>query len=448
VIIRKNVTALTPSERARYVRGVKALKASGRYRWYVTAHVAAFTNVPMQAHMRSTFLPWHRQFLLQFEQDLQQVLDDATFALPYWDWSSDQATLTDPGAASVWQPDFMGGNGQPVSAGPFVPSEWQTDIYRSPQTGKPELWRRFPQPPTALPLPTWQSVSDCLSISDYDSPKWDTAVPSPTSFRNTLEGWVPPSPAGGLHNLVHAWVGGLSAPAGTMATRPSPDDPVFWLHHANVDRLWTAWQSRNGSSQSYLPETGGGPGINLNDPLAPWNSGDTVVTSADMLDHIKLGYRYDTEADIVTVGVRKCPGSVLTMAAPLGPIVLRKYVAGDTAQRWSMPFTYSPDIVGKAHCGYLLVNAQSGDALRWPAQSGPLEVEAPPAFGDRYGLGFVCWLDYADSDSRETYFAINNYQRTLVCDLTGGSCADETPIIAHPWKENLNQEWSISITGP
>jgi hypothetical protein len=40
----------------------------------------------------------------------------------------------------------------------------------------------------------------------------------------------------GAHMLVHAVVGG------TMQTNYSPSDPLFWTHHANIDRLWTLWQ--------------------------------------------------------------------------------------------------------------------------------------------------------------------------------------------------------------
>src|SRR5256885_15540262 len=44
------------------------------------------------------------------------------------------------------------------------------------------------------------------------------------------------------HNLVHIMVGGLQEPYGFMS---DPDyaalDPIFWVHHCNVDRLWAAW---------------------------------------------------------------------------------------------------------------------------------------------------------------------------------------------------------------
>ena len=53
---------------------------------------------------------------------------------------------------------------------------------------------------------------------------------------------------------------------GTLA-----NDPIFFLHHCNVDRLWADWQNRHPNA-SYEPQSGGPQGHNLNDPMLPWNS--------------------------------------------------------------------------------------------------------------------------------------------------------------------------------
>lgn len=50
-------------------------------------------------------------------------------------------------------------------------------------------------------------------------------------FQENLEGTP--------HNGIHVAVG---SPDGTMITMWSPLDPIFWLHHCNVDRLWAVWQ--------------------------------------------------------------------------------------------------------------------------------------------------------------------------------------------------------------
>jgi tyrosinase len=72
-----------------------------------------------------------------------------------------------------------------------------------------------------------------IGISTYDTDPWD--VDSVGSFRNTLEGWAKGEDHPQLHNLVHVWIGGSMLPAS------SPNDPVFWVHHCNTDRLWYQW---------------------------------------------------------------------------------------------------------------------------------------------------------------------------------------------------------------
>lgn len=95
----------------------------------------------------------------------------------------------------------------------------------------------------------------------------------------------------------------------------SPYDPVFWLNHANVDRLWAEWQDKGQTGSSFYPSRGRPFGHNLHDPMWPWDGGlstpgsigpgnivpllssskpKDVVTVADVLDFRKLGYTYDT----------------------------------------------------------------------------------------------------------------------------------------------------------
>lgn len=54
-----------------------------------------------------------------------------------------------------------------------------------------------------------------------------------------------------MHNRVHVWVGGEMAPGS------SPNDPVFWLNHCNIDRIWEGWMAKHG--RSYRPRAGEGP---------------------------------------------------------------------------------------------------------------------------------------------------------------------------------------------
>lgn len=116
-----------------------------------------------------------------------------------------------------------------------------------------------------------------LSMSVYDRAPWNS---DSDGFRNHLEGWRGVN----LHNRVHVWVGGQ------MATGVSPNDPVFWLHHCFVDRLWVDWKRRHPNSR-YLPASATPDVVDLHKAMKPWND----VTPADMLDHTPF-YTYDTEA--------------------------------------------------------------------------------------------------------------------------------------------------------
>ena len=83
----------------------------------------------------------------------------------------------------------------------------------------------------------------------------------------------------GPHNLVHLYVGGSADGVdGTMAEDTSPNDPIFWLHQPNIDRLWAAWESRWG--HQYAPLSAGQPGHNRFDELLPFGT-----TPASLLDY-------------------------------------------------------------------------------------------------------------------------------------------------------------------
>lgn len=237
------------------------------------------------AHRGPAFLPWHREFLMRLEQDLRAV--EPSVAIPYWDWASD-AALPDPSAGQVWSSNLMGGDGDPadgdiVKTGPFRQGEWETVDSSGSPAGP--LRREFARSSDAVMtgwtmLPTQSHVSTVLGRTPYDASPWNRA--SQPSFRNELEGWIQQ----GLHNRVHVWVGGDMLP-GT-----SPNDPVFFLHHCFVDKIWADWRAQHPTEQ-YLPQTGGPAGHNVGDAMYPW-----TTTPADVLNHQGY-YLYDTDPPII-----------------------------------------------------------------------------------------------------------------------------------------------------
>lgn len=245
--LRKSANSLTAAEKADLVSAIKALKANGAYDRYIIEHDAALNQATLMpgenppppqsfyrnvAHRGPAFGPWHRELLRRFERDLQTQVPGVT--LPYWDWAAD-SQLADPTTAPIWGPDLMGGDGDPnnqglVGTGPFRydpndPTTWL--VVTSDGDPGPGLRRTLGQ---GGHLPSQAEIDIVSKLTPYDSFPWRTV--SNPSFRNQLEGWQGPD----LHNSVHLWVGGSMLP-GT-----SPNDPVFFLHHCNVDRLWWNWQ--------------------------------------------------------------------------------------------------------------------------------------------------------------------------------------------------------------
>lgn len=295
--IRKNVNALTSVEKQQFVQAVLALKNNNQtgniYNQYVRLHGQASNHrtpsgsTRTAAHGGPAFLAWHREFLRRFELDLQTIVPG--IAIPYWDWTAD-ATLANPRTAPVWADDLMGGDGDAsdgsyaVKTGPFAYGRW-TVVYES---GSPirypdgrftgALKRQFGA--GVAGLPTQPTVDAALNASQHDTTPWDR-LSSASSHRNRMEGNIN-SPQ--LHNLVHRWIGQ------TMRLLTSPNDPVFFLHHSNIDRIWAQWQARS-LERGYLPVSDGPSGHNLNDPMFPW-----TTAPINVLDHKALGYTYDTEA--------------------------------------------------------------------------------------------------------------------------------------------------------
>src|SRR5215211_5138598 len=292
--------------RDKYIEGVKLLKQdflrqdwTNTYDIFIIWHYyAMMAPTPPgsgrnAAHRGPSFLPWHRWMLILLEHHLQRVLDDPDFGLPYWDWSSDgELPPNQQPTAPTWANDCMGGSGSPVTTGPFRDGQWKVNIesigFPDPivvRANRP-LRRVLGRDPIASNLPTKEDVRRAVIRGQpnvvYDAAPWDT---NSESFRNELEGWWPDAP--GLHNRVHVWVGGDMAPAS------SPNDPVFYLNHANVDRLWEAWMQARG--RTYVPGPGAAAaltGHRLNDAL--FNVLTTgVTTPVDMLDQAELA-SYDT----------------------------------------------------------------------------------------------------------------------------------------------------------
>lgn len=271
---RKDQATLTPAERARYVAAVLAIKADGTYDRFVAEHVTFMSG----AHRGPAFLPWHREYLRRFELELQRV--DPQVTLPYWNWTVDNLPTS-----SIWDPAFLGGNGRPsdgrVMDGPFAYATGNWTLVEGDAADLPDLRRRFGLSASSLPSPA--DLTNALAESVYDVAPWNLL--SSSGFRNRVEGWIS-GPQ--MHNRIHVWVGG------SMLPMSSPNDPVFFLHHCFVDKVWADWQAAH-PGLAYVPTSGAPAGHNLGDAMVPFSTGGSPVTPGSVLDHRALGYAYDTE---------------------------------------------------------------------------------------------------------------------------------------------------------
>jgi tyrosinase len=243
------------------------------------------------------FLPWHRVFLLFLEQNIQRVLGDLTFGLPYWDWSVDGSFLpaVQPNSL-IWTDSWLGGGGNPVTNGKFAfnpadPNSFRVRLESDPITGQLRQTDRCLRRAFGMGTPSLPNVPEVallfnpfdLTLNAYDTPNWDAGS---AGFRNRLEGTAPGGT--GLHNQVHNWVGA------DMMPPSSPNDPVFFLHYCNVDRIWQGWLNRHGNVyQPDMAAPAAPVGHRINDPiLSPFLPGMTVATPATTLD-VSASYTFD-----------------------------------------------------------------------------------------------------------------------------------------------------------
>lgn len=213
-------------------------------------------------HKQPYFLAWHRGYLYYLERQIRLVSGDVGFTLPYWDW------FTNPHVPAEFT-DQASGN-------PLYCSRLGTDVYK------------------ALDLSPWAATTVNFQRGTVNSfeEKFETAP----------------------HNPVHNIIGNA------MATMQSPRDPIFYLHHANVDRLWHAWA---------LPD-----GRTMPVPTDPyWAGSFTYATGLTILKEqtysarTRLGYDYDRTARPTTMPAQAQRGRIIRVQASIGASHARPAVA-------------------------------------------------------------------------------------------------------------------------
>ena len=178
-------------------------------------------------HGTQRFLPWHRVYLVQLQQAIHAIHPDVT--IPYWDWQR-TAEQGIPAWLASFTPTVPMPNGPPIS------------VIRAPQT------------PTSLAMIA-------------------SNVPTIMNATTFVDFW---QPLEAVHGSVHVWVGGSM---GSIPTAPA--DPIFWMHHANIDRLWSVWQAAHPRVNPDLA------GAGLSEVMDPWST-----TEPQTRDIRAMGYEY------------------------------------------------------------------------------------------------------------------------------------------------------------
>lgn len=208
------------------------------------------SNLQDSVHFVAHFLVWHRHFIYLYEEALSHC--GYTGALPRWDWTLDAANVT---AAPVWSSDTEVGFGTNGTGPSTAPSSSGLD-------GGAVVDGAFARLQLNLPFRhqlqrNWNpfldiSVGGSIFASQYFDQRAIRILQSSTSYQQFAVGVEGQDPdvfdnaQPGPHSTVHALIGGDFPSSSTAA-----NDPLFFLHHANIDWLWWKWQQADRSNRLY-----------------------------------------------------------------------------------------------------------------------------------------------------------------------------------------------------
>jgi hypothetical protein len=277
--IRRNIAHVTQAERDRLLAAILKLDNARFFPDGVSyfdkqedihknAHAAG-----ADVHQGPAFIPWHRELCNRFEALLREV--DSDLSLHYWDWTVDPRSAPDGagGTVNLMQPSVMGGSGDPVGP-PFA-------NFESTEPGHSLIWR-------------------AVGASGAN-PDGTPAIPSDVNVKNAMDFVDFDSNVRGPHATAHGYIGGsLGNPHFSF------HDPIVFLLHSNLDRLWAEWQTDPVHPGRLAPDTAYGgfsAAPSIFELIQPW-AGD-VGTGATPLrpwappDNMQVAKTY-TDISVVT----------------------------------------------------------------------------------------------------------------------------------------------------
>lgn len=180
-------------------------------------------------HRVAYFLGWHRGLLLRFEAQLRKVAKNSNLMIPYWDYYT-----------------------SPVM--PIEFTDTTSPLYLSNRRGT--------------------DVTNALSLDPFA----DTVLNFQRGLTNAFETVLETLP----HNPVHNLIGGAMSNVSV-----SPRDPIFWVHHCNIDRLWAAWTNAGGGRTMPARTNSYWSGVFNYGPAVPTLARTWAISEA------ALGYQYE-----------------------------------------------------------------------------------------------------------------------------------------------------------
>lgn len=222
-------------------------------------------------HRTWFFLPWHRGYIAAFEaviaRTVLQLGGPDEWALPYWNYSQD--TFENPQARLL----------PPAFRDQFMPDGTANALYAPRQA--------FADGDVGL-------RDQDVSLGALNEPEFTPTFSFRIGLGGPRTGFAHFGPSSGAlenvpHNVVHGRIGGWMGNPNTAAF-----DPIFWLHHCNIDRLWEEW--RNDPSQQHFNPTDGAWLNGVTFRLHGADDRPFDFTSADMVDTTQVlhGYSYDS----------------------------------------------------------------------------------------------------------------------------------------------------------
>lgn len=224
------------------------------------------------------FLPWHRMYLYWFERILRWAAEEPALALPYWNY--------------------------------FIPiHRVLPEPFRLPADAGNALYMADRDPVVNAGVPPWSAFSAFFdhrrafaSTQFFHEDPLDVSFGGAWAARPVHSGAA--SQNNGLleltpHGQIHIMIGGrIEDSAGSVHTAPMGDlrlaarDPIFWLHHCNIDRLWERWLDMgDGRENPWNDTTWMDTAFSFFD-----ETGRAVqMTARDVLNPYALGYGYDDD---------------------------------------------------------------------------------------------------------------------------------------------------------